>query len=247
MNKIRHNFEYLQKYCNENHIKLLKDYSNININSKYIIEGKCISIECYNNFKKSFREIISYGAYCKTCAHKNKYINNKITNIEKYGVDNPFKSPEIKKQIKLTNLKKYGAENPFQSEVIKNKIVQSNLKQYGVRYSSQLNITREKAKQTCLKKYGVTSVMKLDSYKDNYKNVCSIKYGVEYASQCPEIMDKISKNAYKSKQYIFPSGKSINCQGYENIALDELLQNIFRNFIRCFRSNWNIYTITSVV
>ena len=41
---------------------------------------------------------------------KAKYINNKITNIEKYGVDNPFKSPEIKKQIKLTNLKKYGAE-----------------------------------------------------------------------------------------------------------------------------------------
>lgn len=37
----------------------------------------------------------------------------KQTVLEKYGVDNVFKSPEIKEKIKETNLIKYGRENPM--------------------------------------------------------------------------------------------------------------------------------------
>jgi hypothetical protein len=37
-------------------------------------------------------------------------------------------------------------------------------------------------------------------------------------------MEKCSKNAYKSKEYLFPSGKIINIQGYEHYALDELFK-----------------------
>ncbi len=40
-----------------------------------------------------------------------------------------------------------------------------------------------------------------------------------------EIMEKSSKNAYKLKNYIFPSGKIIKIQGYENFAIDYLIQN----------------------
>jgi hypothetical protein len=36
-------------------------------------------------------------------------------------------------------------------------------------------------------------------------------------------MEKASKNGYKLKKYKMPSGKIINCQGYEPIAFDELL------------------------
>ena len=38
-------------------------------------------------------------------------------------------------------------------------------------------------------------------------------------------MEKASKNAYKSKEYIFPSGRVDKIQGYEHYALDFLLQN----------------------
>jgi len=50
------------------------------------------------------------------------------------------------------------------------------------------------------------------------------KYGVEYVSQNPDISEKQLKNSYKSKEYIFPSGKVEKIQGYENFMLDELLE-----------------------
>jgi hypothetical protein len=38
-------------------------------------------------------------------------------------------------------------------------------------------------------------------------------------------MEKASKNAYKLKEYLFPSGRIEKVQGTEPYALDELLQN----------------------
>lgn len=38
-------------------------------------------------------------------------------------------------------------------------------------------------------------------------------------------MEKASKNAYKLKEYIFPSGRVEKVQGYEHYALDELIIN----------------------
>ena len=38
-------------------------------------------------------------------------------------------------------------------------------------------------------------------------------------------MDKIIKQAYKLKEYTFPSGKIEEVQGYEHYALDELIIN----------------------
>jgi hypothetical protein len=37
-------------------------------------------------------------------------------------------------------------------------------------------------------------------------------------------MEKCSKNAYKLKDYILPSGKIIQCQGFEHYALNDLLK-----------------------
>jgi hypothetical protein len=47
--------------------------------------------------------------------------NRKKTNLEKYGVENPFQSEEIKGKIKNANLEKYGVENPQQNKNIKEK------------------------------------------------------------------------------------------------------------------------------
>ena len=51
------------------------------------------------------------------------------------------------------------------------------------------------------------------------------KYGVEYPSQNEKIMEKMSKNCYKQKTFIFPSGSEVKCQGYEPFALQNLLEN----------------------
>jgi hypothetical protein len=49
------------------------------------------------------------------------------------------------------------------------------------------------------------------------------KFGVYHASQSPILLEKAFKTGCKFKDYIFPSGKIIQYQGYENLALDELI------------------------
>ena len=48
----------LDKYCNDNNVELIKDYSNEKIWCELSIEGKCSNSECVNIFKKSSSEII---------------------------------------------------------------------------------------------------------------------------------------------------------------------------------------------
>jgi len=47
--------------------------------------------------------------------------------------------------------------------------------------------------------------------------------GVEHPLQNSQIADKASKNAYKKKEYKFPSGRTDMVQGTEPFALNELL------------------------
>ena len=61
----------------------------------------------------------------------------KQTNIEKYGVDNVFKSEEFRKRAQETNISKYGYPYASQSPEIQERIKESNLEKYGVEYFCQ--------------------------------------------------------------------------------------------------------------
>lgn len=84
---------------------------------------------------------------------------------------------------------------------------------------------KEKTKQTILNKYGVEHNLQCPEIKEKIKQTCLKKYGVEYAMQCPEIYEKQAKKSYYRKDYIFPSGDIRKIQGYENYALDKLLND----------------------
>ena len=77
------------------------------------------------------------------CCRKWKAIKNKQVFLEKYGVDNPWKSEEVKQKIKETLSLKYG--------------------------SPTFN-NRQKAKETNLVRYGVDSYARTNDFKQNYKN-----------------------------------------------------------------------------
>jgi hypothetical protein len=195
--KINYNKDLLDSIIKKDKADLVGSYTKLtrNINIKF----KC---KCGNYYEKKFRSLNEYGgANCNFCTKKNSLYKIKQTNISKYGVENTFQSEEIKNKIKQTNLTKYGVENTFQSEEIKNKIKQTNLIKYGVEYSFQSEEIKNKIKQTNLGRYGVENVM---FNKD--------------------ILEKHFKNSYKLKDYKLPSGKTIKIQGYEYIALDELLK-----------------------
>lgn len=145
------------------------------------------------------------------------------TCLEKYGVENPAQSNEIRKKMKKTCLEKYGVENPMQSSEIRKKSRRTCMEKYGVEYSLQSQELKEKSRRTCMKKYGVEFSVQSEEFKEKIKKTCMEKYGVEHHLQCPEILAKNQKSAHSRKEYLFPSGRKIQVQGYEHIALNSLL------------------------
>jgi hypothetical protein len=319
MTKQQYNYEYLQQFCEENNIKLTKDYTQERVNRDTQIEGNCKTESCDEMFCKNFRQLTRSGGFCKLCTgeickqtnlkkfgceypSQSEEVKDKIkqTNLKKFGCEYPSQSEEVKKKMKQTCLKNHGVENPMQNEEVREKGEQTCLKNYGVKNPSQSEEVRKKGKQTCLQKYGVEYSLQSEEVKEKGKQTCLQKYGVEYSLQSEEvkekgkqtclknhgvehsmqseevkekgkqtcfknwgvdypfqseevkekgkqtclqkygvehsmqnavISDKASKNTYKSKEYILPSGSSIKIQGYEKFMLDELLQNIIEDDI----------------
>ena len=121
------------------------------------------------------------------------------TCLEKYGVDYSLQVKDVRDKGKATNLQRYGAENPFASEQIKEKIKKQNMQLYGVENTSQRLDVMAKKIQTSQERYGVNNV-----------------------SQVPEIAAKSFISRYKN--FTFPSGKIVKYQGYEHLALQDLLK-----------------------
>jgi hypothetical protein len=158
---------------------------------------------------------------------QNEYFKNKAkqTLITNYGVDVPMKSEKIKDKAKQTLITNYGVDVPMKSEQIKNKVKETCIHNYGVDVPIKSEKIKNKIKETCINKYGVEFPMQLNEIRDKSKKTCLEKYGLEHPLQNPEIAEKSSKKAYSKKKYTFPSGRQEYIQGYENFALDELVQN----------------------
>ena len=171
----------------------------------------------------------------------------KLTNLKKYGVEYTFQSEIVKDKIKEICIEKYGVENASQNKDVREKYKQTCLEKYGVEHISQTDNYKQKYKTTIMKKYGVENISQNESIKKKKVDTClknygvefpsqhadikqkkietSLKhYGVEYPIQNPTVLDKNIKNCYRTKQYTFPSGNIILIQGYENLALDELIK-----------------------
>ena len=243
----KYDFERLDKYCKENNVTLLEDYSQSKLTRDIYIKTKCSYENCINDVNKKFRELEKAGPFCVNCikikasnmrkqsclekygvenAAQNLKVREKMINtcLEKYGVKNTFQNNNVKNKIKETMIKRYGVENPNQSESIKNKSKSTNLEKYGFEYSSQNKENREKYKKTCFEKYGFENPSQNNEIK-NKKIVTALKnWGVKYPIQNSEIFEKALDNSHKFKKYVLPSGKILKCQGYEPFAFRDLLK-----------------------
>lgn len=83
---------------------------------------------------------------------EDRYEKSKKTNLERYGVENPFCDVQ---KIQAAIYKKRGVINPGQSFEIREKVKQTCLDQYGVENPFQSPEIKEKRKQTCLERYGM--------------------------------------------------------------------------------------------
>ena len=152
---------------------------------------------CGNIYENTFQCFKRAEGRCIKCS-RIKTIN---TNLEKYGGKSPASSKDIQDKMKETNLKKYGCENPFGNKDIQDKIKETNLENLGVEYPGSSKKVQDKMKESNLEKHG---------YENAMQNI--------------DIFIKQQESSYKLKEYIFPSGKIIKCQGYEPFTLDILLQ-----------------------
>ena len=173
---------------------------------------------------------------------QNKEINKKTqeTCKEKYGVSFAFTQDWVFQKIRDTHFKNYGVNFPLQSKDIQQKISNIFLEKYGVTRPLLSEIYKESFKKLMLEKYGnefflhsnVGKQMMLDKYGSEYY-VCSPhfkeyfqkKYGVNHPLQVPEIFHKVMKSQFTRKKYTFPNGREVMLLGYENRAIDHILDN----------------------
>jgi len=121
-------------------------------------------------------------------------------------------------QMTFLNLSRGEEDTKLRNE----KIEKTCLERYGVQHFQSLNYIKDKKKKTYQDRYGEDNPSKLDWVKDKKKQTTINNYGVENPSQSSIVHAKKSLHA-KNKQIISECGKEFNLEGYEPIALKELL------------------------
>lgn len=150
----------LCEFCKSNETILNKD-------------GKSMSRFCSKKCRSSY-----------TCAVR------KQTNIEKYGVDNPFKSKEIQAKRDATCLKKYGvakvSDSPEEMAKIKKKQIETCRSKYGVDFAQQHHTIKEKMKQSW-SKYEGSHPFSDPVCRNKRENALLEKFGVKHPILSPDI------------------------------------------------------------
>jgi hypothetical protein len=215
-NKVLYNSSFLLKYCKTNSIVLINDYSNNNVNRETIINAKCFTKVCNENVSKSFRMIIGKcGCYCEKCTEQIRIQKLKISewDSDKTRFNNKY-FVNYCKDNNIILLEDYLDIYINRETRIKCKCL-----------TESCNENVEKSVRNIVENGG-SFCEKCTNNNSRVKsqNTCLEKYGVEHAIQNAEIAERTSKNSYRTKAYIFPSGKQIKCQGYEPFALNELIK-----------------------
>lgn len=128
--------------------------------------GNIVRLNLKNNLMPEFCS--------RTCVANNSQIkerksnSTKITNIIKFGVDNPFKSNIIKDKIKQTIRQKYNVDNASRSDSVK-----------------------EKKRITVMERYKTTSPLLHPDVIQKTKTTNLLKYGHEHHSSSDQIKEKV--------------------------------------------------------
>ena len=223
----------VKKLTIENVKQYLEEYGYTLLDEKYINSKTKMQLLCAgeNETKEKHPCRIAYnrfqqGTRCKFCAP----YKLKQTLLEKYGVDNIFKSEDFKEKLKKSNLKKYGVEYASQSDQIKEKVKQTNLKKYGVEHSFQNEDVKEKIKKKNLELYGAENPLQSEQIRKKIKETNLKKYGETAPLKNKNILEKAQATnleRYGSKftmqnELVKEKAKKTNLEryGYESSLLN---------------------------
>jgi len=171
---------------------------------------KCTEQSVSDNVSRSK---LSYSNDTKSSINEKR----KQTNIERYGIDNPFKDQD---KVKESYIAKLGVDHPMHLDSTKDKIKSTNIERYGVDHPMHLDSTKDKIKSTNIERYGVDHPMHLDSIKDKIKSTNIERYGVDHPMHLDSIKDKIKSTSLEKYGVDNPSKSEIIKQQIRTAQLD---------------------------
>ena len=140
----------------------------------------------------------------------------KKTNIEKYGVENPFQTEKVKEIVKgrtseqqkarvekqkKTVQEKYGVDNVFKTEKVKNIVRNRDDEWYQNR--------QKKTIQTNIEKYGAEHYMQTEEGKEKLREAFIENYDVKNPMQVGEIVNKMIEANKDNHNGLFNSSTSV--------------------------------------
>lgn len=164
--------------------------------------------------------------YGSTCALQNKNVKKKAleTMVERYGVEHACQSQEMLDKRVKTYQERYGTDNPLQNKTILEKRKETNRDRYGTDEVLKNKEILEQIRQTMIEKYDAPNPLQVKEIKAKKDATCERLYGNSVIMHVPELFEKKTANAFARKPFTMPSGKIIHYQGYEDVALCELLK-----------------------
>ena len=126
------------------------------------------------------------------------------TCLEKYGVDHYNKTDESKQKHAKTCIKKYGSVCSLQNEKVREKTINTNLIKYGCENPMQCEEVKEKGRQTNLERYGKEYYSQTEEFKEKYSNTCIKRYGESNYSKTEECKNKVKNTCMKHYNCEYP-------------------------------------------
>ena len=232
--RIKYDFERLDKYCKENNVTLLENYSEMLLTKVSIIKGSCIYENCQNIFEKKQDNLIKTGAYCKICIKIISIKRAKTTFLQKYGSENILNLDFVKEKTnpnKFTfqKLQYYCKENNIElcedystchltkKSLIKGKCQTIDCHEFTSKIFREIekigiyckkcinNIKQNKRIETCIKKYGVANSSQNKEVQEKIKQTTKEKYGTEYIFQSDIVKNKIKATMLYKYGVDYPS------------------------------------------
>lgn len=116
-------------------------------------------------------------------------------------------------------LDRYGVESGLQSAVIKEKVKATNRAKYGADWGLATKEIQDKITATCQERFDGNRPACSDEVRDKMGQTMIERYGVEFNAQ----RDEHAQYQFNRKEYTFPSGRKVLVQGYEDKAIDYML------------------------
>lgn len=223
--------------------------------------------QCEQKYTTTINRLYLTGFLCRKCKISNTKKNTskefkraiqekrKKTCLEKYGVDNVFKSDEFKeKKIKATS--KIKEEHFFQEkddvldvpkideEKHLDYLKGLKLTKWELRSKEESQNIVDKREQTFLKKYGTKCAAQVDEFKQKMQQTCLEKYGVANPLSSEKVKEKIKQTNNKryggNSPLCNPTVQEKRLKTFEKNKKNRSKINRYFFDSVCFDSSWEL-------